>query len=140
MAGDTATVVSTEETRRNDSDETVTPNTLSGEKRQLTEETALQFLGFGFPNKKKWLIITAVFIVQVSMNFNAAIFANAVPGMMKEFEIDHWMASVGQMIFLVSYAFGCELWAPFSEELGRKWVLQGSLFLVNVWNVSYRPV
>ena len=39
------------------------------------------------------------------------------------------------MIFLVLYAFGCELWAPWSEELGRKPILQLSLFLVNIWNL-----
>lgn len=37
------------------------------------------------------------------------------------------------MIFLIAYAFGCELWAPWSEEIGRKPVLQASLFLVNIW-------
>ena len=39
------------------------------------------------------------------------------------------------MIFLVAYAFGCELWAPWSEELGRKPILQLSLFLVNIWQI-----
>jgi MFS family permease len=33
------------------------------------------------------------------------------------------------------YAFGCELWAPWSEELGRKPILQASLFLVNIWQL-----
>lgn len=69
------------------------------------------------------------------MNFNAAIYANAVPGMTKDFGISKDTARLGQMVFLVAYAFGCELWAPWSEELGRKWVLQGSLFLVNVWQI-----
>ena len=39
------------------------------------------------------------------------------------------------MIFLVTYAFGCELWAPWSEEVGRWPVLQLSLFLVNIWQI-----
>lgn len=39
------------------------------------------------------------------------------------------------MIFLILYAFGCELWAPWSEEMGRKPILQLSLFLVNVWQI-----
>ncbi|KAI9867090.1 MAG: hypothetical protein M1830_005857 [Pleopsidium flavum] len=39
------------------------------------------------------------------------------------------------MIFLVAYAFGSELWAPWSEELGRWPVLQLSLFLVNIWQI-----
>ena len=55
--------------------------------------------------------------------------------MTKHFDISGKTARLGQMVFLVAYAFGCELWAPWSEELGRKWVLQGSLFLVNVWQI-----
>jgi MFS family permease len=42
---------------------------------------------------------------------------------------------VGAAIFLVTYAFGCELWAPWSEEVGRKPILQLSLFLVNIWQI-----
>jgi predicted MFS family arabinose efflux permease len=30
---------------------------------------------------------------------------------------------------------GCELWAPWSEELGRKPILQASLLLVNIWQL-----
>lgn len=39
------------------------------------------------------------------------------------------------MIFLISYAFGCELWAPWSEEFGRWPILQLSLFFVNIWQI-----
>lgn len=39
------------------------------------------------------------------------------------------------MIFLVAYAFGCELWAPWSEEFGRWPIMQLSLFLVNIWQL-----
>lgn len=34
--------------------------------------------------------------------------------------------------FLVTYAFGCELWAPWSEELGRWPIMQVSLGCVNL--------
>jgi len=101
----------------------------------LTEEDAYDCLGFCFPTWKKWCILTCIFAVQISMNFNAAIYANAVPGMTADFGITNTRAKLGQMVFLVAYAFGCELWAPWSEELGRKWVLQGSLFLVNLWQI-----
>jgi hypothetical protein len=36
------------------------------------------------------------------------------------------------MSFLIAYAFGCEFWAPFSEEFGRWPVMQLSLFFVNI--------
>ncbi len=39
------------------------------------------------------------------------------------------------MAFLVFYGFGCELWAPWSEELGRRPVMQASLFFVNLWHI-----
>lgn len=40
--------------------------------------------------------------------------------------------SPGMIAFLVAYAFGCELWAPWSEELGRRWIMQASLLFVNI--------
>ncbi|KAK5119721.1 hypothetical protein LTR85_007297 [Meristemomyces frigidus] len=104
-------------------------------KRVLTEEVGYEYLGFVWSTRKKWLILTSVFIVQISMNFNAAVYANAVSGMEEEFGISAATAKLGQTIFLITYAFGCELWAPWSEELGRKWVLQGSLLLVNLWQI-----
>lgn len=37
--------------------------------------------------------------------------------------------------FLILYGFGCELWAPWSEEFGRKPIMQLSLFTVNCWQI-----
>lgn len=104
--------------------------------RILREQDAYHILGFSFPTWKKWAILTSVFIVQISMNFNAAIFGNAVDGMSEEFGVDISTTKVAQMLFLVMYAFGCEAWAPWSEEIGRKWVMQGSLFLVIIWAMA----
>lgn len=69
------------------------------------------------------------------MNLNASIYANAIDGMRKDFDISAQFARVGQCVFLIFYAFGCELWAPWSEELGRWSVLQTSLLFVNIWQI-----
>ena len=53
----------------------------------LTEQEAYHVLGFSFSSTQKWLILTSVFIVQISMNFNAAIYGNAGAGMAEEFDI-----------------------------------------------------
>nr|OQO17294.1 hypothetical protein B0A51_15721 [Rachicladosporium sp. CCFEE 5018] len=106
-----------------------------GERRKLEEENCYEATAFAFDNWKKWLILTAVFYCQISMNFNAAIYANGVPGMAEDFGETENTIRLGQMAFLLAYAFGCELWAPWSEELGRFWVLQASLFLVNVFQL-----
>nr|XP_031857791.1 uncharacterized protein CI109_006813 [Kwoniella shandongensis]KAA5524863.1 hypothetical protein CI109_006813 [Kwoniella shandongensis] len=101
----------------------------------LQEEEAYEVLGFAWSPAKKWSVLSVIFIVQCSMNFNASIYANGVDFLIEKFGISAQAARVGQMIFLVSYAFGCELWAPWSEELGRRPILQASLFFVNVWQI-----
>lgn len=106
-----------------------------GGKRELLEDECYDKLGFCFPWYKKWLILSVIFAVQMSMNFNTGVYANAVPGLTEEFGISAQAARVGQMIFLVAYAFGCELWAPWSEEFGRWPIMQLSLFLVNIWQI-----
>lgn len=104
-------------------------------KLELTEEMCYDELGYSFSNLKKWTILSVIFLVQVSMNLNTSLYSNAIPGMKQEFGISAQAARCGAMIFLILYAFGCELWAPWSEDLGRKPILQASLFLVNIWQL-----
>ena len=105
------------------------------DKVEITEDDCYSELGFSFPAWKKWWILTVIFIVQVSMNFNTSLYSNAIDGISEEFHVSEQAARCGAMIFLVLYAFGCELWAPWSEELGRWPILQLSLFLVNIWQL-----
>ncbi|KAI9724383.1 MAG: hypothetical protein M1812_000451 [Candelaria pacifica] len=104
-------------------------------KIELSEDDCYNELGFGFSTFKKWTILSVIFAVQVSMNFNTSIYANNIIPLTEEFTISGQAARVGQMIFLVAYAIGSELWAPWSEEFGRWPVLQLSLFLVNIWQI-----
>jgi MFS family permease len=69
------------------------------------------------------------------MNFNTSLYSNAIPGIAEEFNVSAQAARCGAMIFLVFYAFGCELWAPWSEEFGRWPILQLSMLLVNIWQI-----
>ncbi|EPS95783.1 hypothetical protein FOMPIDRAFT_1025625 [Fomitopsis schrenkii] len=101
----------------------------------LTEAEAYPKLGFSFPTWKKWTILSVIFAIQCSMNLNSSLYANAVGQLSKEFHVSEQAVRVGQMDFLIAYAFGNELWAPWSEELGRWPILQLSLFLVNIWQI-----
>lgn len=102
---------------------------------EITEEDCYDELGFSFPTWKKWTILSVIFLVQVSMNFNTSLYSNAISGISKEFGVSAQAARVGAAVFLITYAFGCELWAPWSEELGRWPILQLSLFFVNIWQI-----
>lgn len=101
----------------------------------LNEADCYGELGFSWPSWKKWLVLSVIFIVQVSMNLNTSLYSNGIGGISEEFGVSAQAARCGAMIFLATYAFGCELWAPFSEEFGRKPTLQASLFLVNIWQI-----
>jgi hypothetical protein len=104
-------------------------------KIELTEDDCYDKLGYCFPNWKKWMILVIILLIQTSMNLNASIYANGVDGLAEKYEISKQKARVGQMVFLICYALGCELWAPWSEELGRWPTQQLSLFLVNIWQL-----
>lgn len=105
------------------------------DKIELTEDAAWDKTGFAYPSWKKWTIISVIFVIQCSMNLNASLYGNAVSGLIKQFTISGQAARVGQCVFLVAYAFGCELWAPWSEEFGRWPIMQLSLGLVNLWQI-----
>ncbi|KAI9760729.1 MAG: hypothetical protein M4579_001467 [Chaenotheca gracillima] len=104
-------------------------------KIEIQEEDCYEALGFCYPTWKKWMILTVIFAVQTSMNFNTSVYSNVVTPLSEAFGVSEQAARVGQMIFLVAYAFGSELWAPWSEDFGRWPILQLSLFLVNIWQL-----
>jgi len=62
-------------------------------------------------------------------------YANGVGKISEQFGVSKQVARIPQMLFLVAYAFGCELWAPWSEQIGRWPIQQMSLFLVNIWQI-----
>ena len=72
----------------------------------LQMEDCYEELGFGFPSWKKWTILTVIFLVQVSMNFNTSLYSNGLEGISTTFGVSEQGARCGAMIFLVLYAFG----------------------------------
>ena len=104
-------------------------------KIELDPYDNLEHTGHGFSTLKKWTVLSVIFAVQMSMNFNTSVYPNVVLPLTEAFHVSGQVARIGQMTFLVFYAFGSELWAPWSEDLGRWPVLQLSLFLVNIWQI-----
>jgi len=54
--------------------------------------------GFSFPTWKKWTILTIIFWIQVSMNFNTSLYSNGITGMTEEFGISAQAARCGAMV------------------------------------------
>lgn len=110
-------------------------------KPELKAEVAYDHLGYSYPTWKKWFILSVMFIIQISINLNASLYANAVDSISEKYHVSKQGARVPQLTFLCAYAVGCELWAPWSEELGRWPTQQLSLLLVNIWQFpcAYAP-
>ncbi|CAD6890928.1 unnamed protein product [Tilletia controversa] len=104
-------------------------------KDKRRQREAERCLAKNLPESRKWVILSVIMLIQISMNFNTSAYSSGTSGIAKEFGVTEQAARVGQALFLVFYAIGSLLWAPWSEELGRKWVLQLSLFLVNVFQL-----
>jgi len=63
-------------------------------------------LELGLLTWRQWMLLSSIFAVQMSMNFNTSVFPNAVPLISEEYGVSEQAARVCQMIFLVLYAFG----------------------------------
>jgi hypothetical protein len=72
-------------------------------KYELQESDAWEVLGYSFSTARKWQILCVVFLIQISMNLNASMYANAVEGITKKFGVSKQAARVPQMTFLVAY-------------------------------------
>ena len=95
--------------------------TPESEKIELIEEDCYDELGFSFSSSKKWLILSVIFLVQTSMNFNTSLYSNAINGISQEFHVSEQAARVGAAVFLITYAFGCEIFAPVRTSLWPSW-------------------
>jgi hypothetical protein len=104
-------------------------------KRELKEWECWDQLAYKWPTWKKAMYLSSIALIQISMNFNTSVYPSAVKPLAKHFAVSEQAARVGQMIYLVFYSFGCELWAPWSEEFGRWPILQLSLFFINIWQI-----
>ncbi|KAH5371875.1 hypothetical protein HBI48_034190 [Parastagonospora nodorum] len=104
----------------------------------LNEANAIEHTAYQWSSHKKWAVLTVVALCQTSMNYNAAVYSNAIGPLNEEYNLgeNHFTnARAGMAWFLILYGIGCELWAPWSEEFGRFWVMQISLGAVNLWQI-----
>lgn len=67
----------------------------------LQERDVYDELGYSFSTAKKWWILFVVFLIQMSMNFNSSVIANALPGVQEEFGVGPYAARNLQGLFLI---------------------------------------
>lgn len=73
---------------------------------------------------KKQELLSSIFAVQMSMNFNSSVYPSVVTPLSKHLGASEQAARVGQYVLLALYAIGCERWAPWSKEFSLWPILQ----------------
>ena len=63
-----------------------------GEKVELMEGDAYDILGYSFPTWRKWMILSIMFYIQISINLNASLYANGVTAIAEKFHISEQVA------------------------------------------------
>ena len=86
-----------------DRHEKIKEERLGDGKVELTEDQCYDELGYSFPTWKKWTILSIIFMVQVSMNFNTSLYSNAIGGISEEFHVSEQAARLGAAIYLITY-------------------------------------
>jgi len=75
-----------------------TDRIIKNDKIELQDSDAWDKLGYSFPTWRKWQILGVVFLIQISMNMNASMYANGVAHISEEFGISKQVSVTRRMI------------------------------------------
>ncbi|KAG6357721.1 hypothetical protein INS49_013600 [Diaporthe citri] len=88
-------------------------------------------------NWKKALIVLTSMVTVVNSTMGSALPSNAIPYFTKEWEVTSQMQrTLPIAIFLVGYIFGPIVWAPLSEQFGRRWLIVGTFAVFCIWTLA----
>jgi DHA1 family multidrug resistance protein-like MFS transporter len=73
-----------------------------------------------WPTKKKLIISGIAIWASLAATFGSSIFSPAATGVDREFHVGTEVGTLGTSLFVLGYAFGPIIWAPFSELYGRR--------------------
>lgn len=91
---------------------------------------------------QNWKTTTKTYIAAIlifdslSATLSSSIFSNASPGIEAEFGVGREVATLGTSLFVLGYAFGPIIWAPFSELYGRRLPIIIAAFGFGIFNIG----
>ncbi|KAI0016089.1 polyamine transporter 4 [Xylariomycetidae sp. FL0641] len=80
-------------------------NPVTDGKRELLEADAYEHLGYSYPTWRKWMILTVMFCIQISINLNASLWAPWSE------ELGRWPTQQLSLLLVNLWQFPCA-WAP----------------------------
>lgn len=85
---------------------------------------------------KKWVIILAVANAVLVVSFCSSAFSGGIVHIMKEFNVSQEIVTLGISFFVLGFALGPLLWAPFSEIYGRQIIFACSYIPFTAFNAG----
>lgn len=85
---------------------------------------------------KKWIMALAVANSVLVVSFCSSAFSGGIQQIMKEFSVSQEIVTLGVSLFVLGFALGPLLWAPFSEIYGRQLVFTGTYIAFAAFNAG----
>lgn len=89
-----------------------------------------------WPKTKKWLIAITVANSVLVVSFCSSAFSGGIQQIMREFHVSQEVVTLGVSLFVLGFALGPLLWAPFSELYGRQIVFLGTYTAFMAFNAG----
>jgi len=85
---------------------------------------------------RKWIMALAVANSVLVVSFCSSAFSGGIQQIMVEFSVSQEVVTLGISLFVLGFALGPLLWAPFSELYGRQTVFLGTYIGFTVFNAG----
>jgi multidrug resistance protein len=89
-----------------------------------------------FPAWKKWALTILVAFATLAVAFVSAAYSGGVLQIIEEFHASTEVVTLGISLFVLGFAIGPLLWAPFSEMYGRQIVFIGTYAVLTFFNAG----
>ncbi|KAH7095935.1 major facilitator superfamily domain-containing protein [Paraphoma chrysanthemicola] len=89
-----------------------------------------------WPKTKKWIMAIAVANSVLVVSFCSSAFSGGIQQIMVEFSVSQEVVTLGVSLFVLGFALGPLLWAPFSELYGRQIVFFGTYIAFTAFNAG----
>lgn len=88
------------------------------------------------PTWIKWVLVGTVSISTLAVSFVSSAYVGGIDQIKENFHIDDLVASLGIALYVLGFALGPILWAPFSEVYGRQLVLFATYGIMTIFNIG----
>ncbi|KAF2189504.1 MFS general substrate transporter [Zopfia rhizophila CBS 207.26] len=89
-----------------------------------------------WPKTKKWVMCMSMAMATLTVSFCSSAFAGGIEQLMLKFNSSQEVATLGLSLFVVGFALGPLLWAPFSELYGRQVIFFGTFLAFTAFNAG----